>query len=108
MKDIRKTWFTLPITKAIDIDVLSSRYNLNQKNTMIALINLGLDTLQEKDSFSKETFDKLITSLACDEFKILKNKEEDIKYAYLLEARNANKFQADEEKIEFISGIGDF
>ena len=78
MADIKKLNLTLPVPLAIDLDVLSSRYNVSKKEVVVALIKIGLEEISNiaDETYSKEILYKLQNHLKANTSIVQRTDEE--------------------------------
>lgn len=109
MADIKKLNLTLPVPLAIDLDVLSSRYNVSKKEVVVALIKIGLEEISNiaDETYSKEILYKLQNHLKANTSIVQRTDEENKKYENLYGLKTEETFKADEENITYLKGLGD-
>lgn len=108
MKKLREIKVSLPQGLAIDLDVLVCRYGVTKKEVVIALLSAGITTLKVSDSFQGEVDSRLKAEKPLTETLIPRTEIENDRYTHMLEENLKEKFKQEEERIQFINGIGDY
>ena len=110
MANIRKTNLTLPLSLAIDLDVLCSRYNVSKKDMILCFISSGCNELDDSKiaEHSKETAEYFKNVIPLTKTsRVLRTKDENKKYENLYGLKTEEEFKADEESISYLGGLGD-